>query len=194
MEKIPQNLYFTILEHLYTNYGVNVSADVSDVLFKYFESIGLIEFYWNLKEDKIKEYLDPMQDEGHIRYHTSAMPKNEQGKGGIEVNASITAKGMVFYYQKLQIDSVLKTNRSVIENNKIIAENSKIQTASLKRQTFIFLLAAVFAFGSFAVSYISLTKSDATQQLQWQLKQLQHDTAQLRKQLSRQKMVIPAGN
>ncbi|WP_158994242.1 hypothetical protein [Mucilaginibacter sp. L196] len=161
---IDPNLYFEILEYLAKNAGVNIEKDITDLLSKHFKNKTLADIWWDLKSEDFEKYLKPMEEEKHVglEFKTDNEAKGYRNGRGLAF-ATLKANGLLFYYQKLQVDSTISVNASIIESNSINIKNSRIQT-------YAFVAAALFAFGSLAVSVTDVylknhTKQDAKQKM-----------------------------
>ena len=112
---MAQDTYFTILKVL-TEHGVNRSLDISEYLQEYFlDQNNFSDIIWSDLHAGIEEYLLPIKDAGHIAYSNLTpkgitMARIEYWKH-IKVTASIKAEGILFYYQKIQIDTNINSNK-----------------------------------------------------------------------------------
>jgi hypothetical protein len=66
---------------------------------------------------------------------------------------------------------------------KIQTENIVVQTRNIRRQTCVFVFAAMFALGSFCIAYKTFTLDKKKEELLYQIKLLQQDNSTLKNQL-----------
>jgi hypothetical protein len=152
---MEQNLYFIILQRL-SQSGVFTKSDISELLFDYFKNKDDIDHNWNLKSENIEKYLAEMQKVGHIEYTAKQIEKKGTATGEIKIEATITPSGLMFYYEKAQIDNLIRTDKLARKNIVI---------------TLILALASLFiGVGTFIKSIIDNDDKQHTQQLKKQLK------------------------
>ena len=112
---MKQDTYFVILQAL-AAHGVNKTQDISACLRPHFldqHNIGNVVFVDLNKA--VEEYMSQMKAVGHVIFTNTTPDQITVGKAEywkyINVTASITPQGLLFYYQKLQIDAVEKSGR-----------------------------------------------------------------------------------
>jgi hypothetical protein len=181
-KKMINGTYIKILEYL-SERNINQKTDLNDLFDKLLKNgnteVEIAKEKINPK-GHIKEFLTNMESNGHIFYST-ILPEEKYliREAPDPIWAAITANGLDFLFDYQMKMASIKS----FEFIKIQTENIVVQTRNIRRQTCVFVFAAMFALGSFCIAYKTFTLDKKKEELLYQIKLLQQDNSTLKNQL-----------
>lgn len=176
-----EDRYLQILSYL-EGRGIDIETLITGLMYDLFSNKEELNqpSDWTT-EYVINRFISVMETNGHVTTFSQEDPNNKEK---VRVILRLTPDGFKYLNEHRLTQSNIALNQSTISNNKIVSENTTTQSSIFKLQTAVFIFGALFACGSFIVSYDTYVNINETKHLKYQVQQLKKDSTLLQKKLS----------